>query len=675
MEKIIQINYQGRNISIEENAYNAFQQYENELKAFFLKEEGGEETFADLQYRMAEILEQKNTTTTLDVTMDDINELIDTIGKPSDLDPEKAETTTEAPKQDATEKKKLYRNKNKKEKVIAGVCSGIAHYFSIDPIAVRLMFVLFTIFNIATLFSFNVGIVAYIVLWVLLEPAYIKTNIHRKLFRNPKDKILGGVCSGIAQFFNAETWVVRLIFIAPFLLGIMTNNAHFGGRGIHFLGSSFYGLTFIAYMILWVIVPMAKSSTDYMLLKGEPINISTIQNSTSMNLVSQKSHSGLSKFLKVIAYILIALFLMFMIPIAISILIGSVFSYNLADIVLFTSVNKTLALFTILFFVLLPLLGIIIWLIRKIAGYNKPSKPLRIIFAGLNILGWASVVFLIANLVKENNTYVSKPVTQTISISSDTLFVQPMTPDSTYSENVVFELNQFDRILEKGSTENKIKAVRLKYKKSDDTTFSIEIEKSAFGHNREEAGDHATSVEYETRLVGNTLYLPSMLSVSNKIPYHFQNVKVTIYVPRNKTLIISEKMKRQLSYSIRTNHKGFEYHADSSNETEDDDVITAGKDLEKSTIRINDRTITIDDALQDQKKEAKQMLNEAQRDAQQQIDEAKRDLDQSTREAQRNLEEAQREAKQKIDEAQRTLEQSKREAQQKIDEAKRSSNK
>lgn len=674
MEKIIQINYQGRNISIEENAYNSFQTYENELKAYFLKEEGGEETFADLQYRMAEILEHKNTTTTNAVNIDDINELIDTIGKPSDLDSEKAEAKTEAPKQATTEKKKLYRNKNKNEKVIAGVCSGIAHYFSIDPIAVRLMFVLFTIFNIATLFSFNVGILAYIVFWLLLEPAYIKTNIHRKLFRNPKDKVLGGVCSGIAQFFNAETWVVRLIFIAPFLLGLLTHNAHFGGRGVHFLGMSFYGLTFISYMILWVIVPVAKSSTDYMLLKGEPINISTIQNSTSMNLVTQKSHSGISKFLKVIAYILIGLFLIFMVPIAISILIGSVFSYNLADIVLFTTVNKTLAIFTIFFFILLPLVGIIIWLIRKIAGYNKPNRPLRIIFTGLNILGWVSIVFLIANLARENNTYVSKPIRQNIAITSDTLFVQPMTPDSAYSENVVFQLNQFDRILEKSGTENKIKAVRLKYKKTDDTTFTIEIEKSAFGKNRQVASDNAMLASYETSLVGNTLYLPSMLRVRNTLPYHFQNVKVTIYVPKNKTLIISENLKKQLSHSIRTNHKNFEYHYESSNETDDDEIIRFdGSD--NNIIRINDKTITIDDGSDDDKREAKEILNEAQRDAQQQIDEAKRELEQSNNEAKRQLEDAQREAQQKIDEAKRNLEESKREAQRKIDEAKRSSNK
>lgn len=489
MEKIVQINYQGRNISIEENAYNDFQQYENELKAYFLKEEGGEETFTDLQYRMGEILEQKNSSGTQPITQADIEELINTIGKPSDLN--EGQPNYSYAENSSNEKKRLYRNKYKQGKVIAGVCSGIANYFSIDPIAVRLVFVLFTIFNIATFFSFNLGIMAYIVLWIVLPSAYLKDNINRKLFRNPKDKVLGGVCSGIAQFFNTETWIVRLIFLAPLLLGFITHHSGFGGHDFHFVSTSFYGMTFISYLILWAIVPIAKSPTDFMLLKGEPINISTIQNPTSMEKVTQNSNSGISKFLKVIAYIVIICFLLFMIPIAFGVLMGAFFSYNLADIILFTSLNKTLAIFTILFFILLPIVGLIIWLIRRIAGYTKPNRPLRVMFTGLNILGWVSLVLLVANLVKENNTYITKPASQKFNVQTDTLYIEPMYPDSSSSEQVIFSGNALDQILHRTANENEIRAVRVKYKRTKDSLFKVVIEKSAFGSKRLTAGEHA----------------------------------------------------------------------------------------------------------------------------------------------------------------------------------------
>ena len=151
MEKIIQIEYQGRNFSIEESAYQIFQQYELDLKQFFSKEEEGDEIFADLQYRMSEILEQRCGQQT--IYKKDIEALIEMIGKPIDF--ETNDTGNEKKSKLYTSlKKKLFRDK--KDKIIAGVCSGIANYFSIDPIIVRLIFILFTIFNIVTFLSFNI---------------------------------------------------------------------------------------------------------------------------------------------------------------------------------------------------------------------------------------------------------------------------------------------------------------------------------------------------------------------------------------------------------------------------------------------------------------------------------------------------------------------------------------
>lgn len=668
MEKIIQINYQGRNISIQENAYNAFQQYEQELKAYFLKEEGGEETFSDLQYRMAEILDQRFTISGEPISIADINDLIALIGKPSDLDPLQGAGKDGGNEYSAAPKKKLYRNKNKNEKVIAGVCSGIANYFSIDPIAVRLAFVLFTIFNIATLFSFNVGILAYVLFWVLLEPAYLKTNIERKLFRNPKDKVLGGVCSGLAQFFSVETWIVRLIFLAPLVLGIMTDSAHFPMVKLYHVSSFFYSVSFISYILLWVIVPLAKSSTDYMLLKGEPINISTIQNSTSMDTISRTGSSGFSKFLKVIAYIFIAFLLMVLIPVSFSLVLVTVLSYKLAAIVLFTSFNKMMALFTLLFFIVLPVLGLIVWFIRRIAGYKKPNKVLRLTFTGLNILGWAAAIMLVSNVVRDNTTYVSKPKRIEIPVTADTLHVDAAVDEAVSAHNVVFEMNQFDQILQRTADLNNLKAVRIKYKQTDEPNFYMEIERSAFGSSRSDAENNADNAIFEPRMDSTTLYLPSMVGVSNKEPYHFQNVKVTIYVPKNRTLVVTEKYRRQLQYTIRTNHQNFHYNMKSSNEVNDDEIVKFDADGDEIEVHGAGGTIIRIDGNNDvdSKEEATRKFEDAQREAQRKIEDAQRALDESNREAQRNMEESKREAERQIEEAKRQLEDAKREASQQL---------
>lgn len=78
----------------------------------------------------------------------------------------------------------------------------------------------------------------------------------KKLFRDPDDTTVGGVCSGIAAYFGVEDplWV-RLLFVLGFFSGTI-------------------GLW--AYIILWIIIPEAKSAGDRLAMRGEPINVSNI---------------------------------------------------------------------------------------------------------------------------------------------------------------------------------------------------------------------------------------------------------------------------------------------------------------------------------------------------------------------------------------------------------------
>ncbi|MEQ8703379.1 MAG: PspC domain-containing protein [Phaeodactylibacter sp.] len=78
----------------------------------------------------------------------------------------------------------------------------------------------------------------------------------RRLFRNPEDEVIGGVCSGIAAYFgiNDPLWI-RLLFIVVTISG---------GFGVP------------AYIILWAILPKAESASDRLAMRGEPINVSNI---------------------------------------------------------------------------------------------------------------------------------------------------------------------------------------------------------------------------------------------------------------------------------------------------------------------------------------------------------------------------------------------------------------
>ena len=69
----------------------------------------------------------------------------------------------------------------------------------------------------------------------------------KKLFRNPDDKVLGGVCSGLAAYFDTDTVLIRVLFVALLICG----TAGFG-----------------AYLIVWIVTPVAKTPTDRCVMRG-----------------------------------------------------------------------------------------------------------------------------------------------------------------------------------------------------------------------------------------------------------------------------------------------------------------------------------------------------------------------------------------------------------------------
>lgn len=90
------------------------------------------------------------------------------------------------------------------------------------------------------------------------------TSQQRKLFRNPEDKYIGGVCSGLAAYFGIDNpnWV-RLLFVI--LLVTM-------------------GVGPFVYIILWIFVPEAKHASDFLSMRGEPINAQNIAKTVEQEL-------------------------------------------------------------------------------------------------------------------------------------------------------------------------------------------------------------------------------------------------------------------------------------------------------------------------------------------------------------------------------------------------------
>ena len=104
------------------------------------------------------------------------------------------------------------------------MCSGLANYFGIDPVILRIIFVIL----------FGALFWVYILLWIIVPSQSIQTNITSRLYRSSDDKVIGGVCGGLAAYFNIDTWIPRLIFALPLIVGLVsgTFNVLWWGIGI-----------------------------------------------------------------------------------------------------------------------------------------------------------------------------------------------------------------------------------------------------------------------------------------------------------------------------------------------------------------------------------------------------------------------------------------------------------
>ena len=166
MNKTVTINLSGIIFHIDEDAYQKLYNYLSTIKGYFSESDGRDEIMADIENRIAEMLSEKISDRKQVVLMTDVDYVISIMGKPEDFAGDKStseETKKEQPTYSSSRKRrKLFRDTD--SKILGGVCSGIGAYFNIDPLWLRLAWVVAS-------FTFGTGLLLYIVLWIIIPEA------------------------------------------------------------------------------------------------------------------------------------------------------------------------------------------------------------------------------------------------------------------------------------------------------------------------------------------------------------------------------------------------------------------------------------------------------------------------------------------------------------------------
>ncbi|MFO7864232.1 MAG: PspC domain-containing protein [Salinivirgaceae bacterium] len=167
MKETTTINISGIIFHIDNDAFELLKNYFLKLKNKFGNTSEGKEIINDIELRIAELLQEKLNDKKEVINEIDIQQVITTMGDPENLDSEPVDEEAEERSYSTSKQRRLYRDGD--NMVLGGVCAGMGHYFGMDPVLIRVLTIIFTLF-------YGVGFLIYIVMWAFIPKAITTTQ-------------------------------------------------------------------------------------------------------------------------------------------------------------------------------------------------------------------------------------------------------------------------------------------------------------------------------------------------------------------------------------------------------------------------------------------------------------------------------------------------------------------
>lgn len=208
MKKTIDINLAGLRFALDEDAYQRLNAYLRALEAQLAQTPGKEEILADIEGRIAELFTANLNLGKQVINLAEVDAVVATMGAPEDFAGDNAEGERisgdwQPLGAEESSKKRLFRDAD--DRVVGGVASGLAAYFDVDPVVVRLVWA-------ASIFLGGLGAWLYVIMWVVVPPA--RTTADRLRMRGEKvnwkniqktvEEELQGVADRVDRFARGE---------------------------------------------------------------------------------------------------------------------------------------------------------------------------------------------------------------------------------------------------------------------------------------------------------------------------------------------------------------------------------------------------------------------------------------------------------------------------------------
>ncbi len=557
MKKNISINISGIIFHIEEDGYEILRNYLDSINQYFSSYDDSKEIISDIENRIAEIFLSKLTNGKQVINAEDVDSLVTTMGSIQDFEAieEPGEKQHQQQRQQqqhtgsgTTEKpKKLYRDN--KRKVLGGVASGLANYFGIDPLWIRLILVIGVLGLDVFLWGAASGffLIGYIVLWIVVPGSddLEEDKEVKKLFRNPEDRVIAGVASGLAAYFGTEVTIIRLLFVITFF---------FGGAG------------FLIYIIMWIITPEAKSITDKMQMQGESVTLSNIESNIKRSLkVGENEEENLVVKILLFPFRLIATVIS-----GLGKALGPFLLFLVEAIRVIVGIIMVVAAVSMLF-ALIVSLGVVLGAVSGAEGFVFGDLPLQLVKDSIPVFGSIAAFFalfipaLAAALLGVTVIAKRRIIPASVGWSMFAIWiisllglgltvprvVQQFKTEGTHRVVKNYDLQGKKAVLQLNEVGlDDYQVTKLRLYGHEDQNFKLVSKFDSRGRSRQEAIQNAQMVSYNVVQQDSILIFDSNITFKEDAQFRGQSLEMELYIPYNQEFFMNENLKHIIRNTI-----------------------------------------------------------------------------------------------------------------------------
>lgn len=477
MKKTQTINLGGIIFHIELDAFDQFSAYLDSVKKQFSDTDGQDEIIADIEARIAEILNEKKIKI---ITHKNVDDVIIIMGKPEQYGDDESETQSETPPPKAATK---------------------------------------------------------------------------RIYRHPDDKVLGGICGGLGALVGVDPVIFRILFLVT---------AFFGGFGA------------LIYLVMWAIVPMAQSTSDRLKMAGKPVTADTIGKAvadqteksshpkkngnilkklfSAMGTIFEAFLSLFKKLFKALSFILRPLFGILFLIIGLGLtlwgafivfgiegmlsFIDTSFSYIIGAALGTLPISEYFIYGALLLFFIIPIFQLIYFGLRLLFHLGSQPGFLKGLLTSVWIVSFISlIIFGVYTATRFSAEGISRRDVPLSRITAASVKV------SIWENDFFLWDDRHSHTVKRDGDDILVADVDLDIKLSDDDRFHLVVHKEANASTSGRARDAADEITYKFLPSSDELLLNNYLKLDDDSPYGFQEVDLTLLVPKGRSVYLDESLK------------------------------------------------------------------------------------------------------------------------------------